>query len=77
MLTEQYTGSIHTDILGVPYYNAYQNVTALALRISEPNTETVPAVLLGAHFDSSIGTPGRALPGYAPLQPVCHASICQ
>ena len=58
MLVESYTGAIFTDILGIDYYNAFQNISAVGLRLAEPGTEQVPAVLVGAHFDSSLGTPG-------------------
>ena len=58
VLVEGYTGSIFTDILGIDYYNAYQNVGAVGLRLTQAGTENTPAVLIGAHFDSSLGTPG-------------------
>lgn len=58
VIIESYSGSIFTDILGIDYYNAYQNVGAIGLKLYEPGTEHLPAVLIGAHFDSSIGTPG-------------------
>ena len=60
VIIESYSGAIFTDILGIDYYNAYQNVGAIGVKLYEPGTEHLPAVLIGAHFDSSIGTPGDA-----------------
>ena len=59
VLTEDYTGSVFTNIVGVDFYNAYQNITGVGLRIFEPGTEGIPGVLIGAHFDSTIGSPGK------------------
>lgn len=59
MILESYSGSVFTNIVGIDFYNAYQNITAVGLRVYEPGTEGIPGVLIGAHFDSTIGTPGE------------------
>ena len=60
VITESYTGSVFMELLGIEFYNAYQSIGAVGLRVFEPGTEHLPAVLIGAHFDSSIGTPGAS-----------------
>ena len=57
VIAESYTGSVFTNIVGEDFNNAYQNITAVGLRVFEPGTEGIPGVLVGAHFDSTIGTP--------------------
>ena len=59
VIAESYTGSVFTNIVGEDFYNAYQNITAVGLRVFEPGTEHIPGLLVGAHFDSTIGTPGE------------------
>ncbi|KAK9806066.1 hypothetical protein WJX73_010823 [Symbiochloris irregularis] len=57
---EQYTGSFHQKFMSKWITNAYHTIDAVALTLSSPGTEGVPAVLIGGHFDSTLGSPGAS-----------------
>ena len=58
---EQYTGSFHQKFMNSHISNAYQTIDAVVLTLTPPGYEHVPGVLIGGHFDSTLGTPGEWL----------------
>eukprot|EP00775_Hariotina_reticulata_P013769 gene13769-13890_t len=55
---EHYTGSFDFDFVGERFVNAYHNISNIILHISRRDSEHQPAVLLVAHHDSPVGSPG-------------------
>ena len=45
-------------LLGLELANVYQNLTNVVLTITPKGYEEVPAVLVNAHYDSAVGSPG-------------------
>ena len=60
--TEQYSGSFYQKMLSSLLTNAYMEIDAVILRLVPVGLEDVPGVLIGAHFDSTLGSPGTQLP---------------
>ena len=58
---EQLTGGADMEFFNLPVTNAYNNLTAVTIRIGTPGSKGVKSVLVNAHFDSVFGTTGRAL----------------
>jgi hypothetical protein len=56
---EHYTGSFDFDFVGERFVNAYHNISNIILHISRKGSEQQPAVLLVAHHDSPVGSPGQ------------------
>ncbi len=48
------------DFFNLPVTNAYNNLTALTIRIASPASKGTKSVLVNAHFDSLFGTTGTA-----------------
>ncbi|WIA36529.1 hypothetical protein OEZ86_007823 [Tetradesmus obliquus] len=55
---ENYTGSFDFDFVGERFVNAYHNISNIMLQVSRQGSEQQPAVLLVAHHDSPVGSPG-------------------
>ena len=49
------------DFFNLPVTNAYNNLTAISIRIASPASKGIKSVLVNAHFDSVFGTTGEAL----------------
>ena len=49
------------SLLGSSFGNMYQNLTNVIMTITPKAAAKVPAVLLNAHFDTAIGSPGQLL----------------
>ena len=58
MRQEQVTGGVLMALLGLELANVYQNLTNVILTITPKDCQDVPAVLVNAHFDSAVGSPG-------------------
>lgn len=58
------------EFFNLPVTNAYNNLTAVSIRIGTPGSKGVKSVLVNAHFDSVFGTTGRAHKA-SDLYPVC------
>lgn len=58
---EQATGAVDLEFLHAGFTNAYINVTNVVLVLT-PSAVTAgtPGVLVNAHFDSTLGSPGLA-----------------
>lgn len=54
-------------LLGLELANIYQNLTNIVLTITPKDCDATPAVLVNAHYDSAVGSPGQA-PNTAQLQ---------
>lgn len=52
------TGSVHMLFLDSVIGNAYQNLSNIIITIDPKERATDKAVLIGAHYDSIIGSPG-------------------
>ena len=46
-------------LLGLELANIYQNLTNIVLTITPRGCDAKPAVLLNAHYDSAVGSPGQ------------------
>lgn len=55
-------------LLGLELANIYQNLTNIVLTITPKDCDATPAVLVNAHYDSAVGSPGQA-----PIMPSCSA----
>lgn len=53
------TGSVLMGLLGLELANIYQNLTNVVLTITPRGCEATPAVLVNAHYDSAVGSPGQ------------------
>ena len=58
---EQLTGGVDMDFFNLPVTNAYNNLTAISMRIATPASKGVKSVLVNAHFDSVFGTTGMTV----------------
>ena len=47
-------------LLGLELANIYQNLTNIVVTITPMGCETTPAVLVNAHYDSAVGSPGQS-----------------
>ena len=56
------TGSFRLNFLNNDIANAYTNLTNVVVRVAAavPSSPSPPAVLLNAHFDTTLGSPGAA-----------------
>ena len=56
------TGSFRLNFLNNDIANAYTNLTNVVIRVAAavPSSPSPPAVLLNAHFDTTLGSPGAA-----------------
>ena len=70
---EQVTGSVLMGLLGLELANIYQNLTNIVLTITPKDCKATPAVLVNAHYDSAVGSPGQP-PKTAQLQCTDFAS---
>ena len=58
---EQATGAVDLEFLHAGFTNAYINITNVVLVITPSAAKAdTPAVLVNAHFDSTLGSPGVA-----------------
>lgn len=62
------TGSVLMGLLGLELANIYQNLTNIVLTITPKDCNATPAVLVNAHYDSAVGSPGQP-----PIKPSCSA----
>lgn len=86
VLREETTGALDMDFLHSDFTNAYLNVSNIVLKIVPVDASSNQTVLVNAHFDSTLGSPGKAVPlsyascssacGYCALQ-CCDAAIRQ
>ncbi len=53
------SGGVDSSFLHFPFSNVFLGVKNVVLRIS-PRGSVVPAVLVGSHYDSALGSPGAA-----------------
>ena len=62
------------EFFNLPVTNAYNNLTAVSIRIGTPSSKGVKSVLVNAHFDSVFGTTGRAhqASGLSPVSCLCN-----
>ena len=58
-------------LLGLELANIYQNLTNIVLTITPQGCDAIPAVLVNAHYDSAVGSPGQ------PTSFVCQPVILQ
>lgn len=58
--TEKYSGSFYQYFMNTRMTNAYRSIDAVLLSLTPEGLENVPSVLIGAHYDSSLGTPGAS-----------------
>ncbi len=64
---EQASGAVDLEFLHAGFTNAYINVTNVVLVITPAAAKAdTPAVLVNAHFDSTLGSPGVASPAQTP-----------
>ena len=56
---EQVSGQVHMSLLGASFGNMYQNLTNILLMVTPKAAADVPAVLVNAHYDTAIGSPGE------------------
>ena len=56
---EQVSGEVQMSLLGSSFGNMYQNLSNILLTIVPKAAADVPAVLVNAHFDTAIGSPGQ------------------
>lgn len=66
---EQVTGSVLMGLLGLELANIYQNLTNVVLTITPRGCDATPAVLVNAHYDSAVGSPGQP-----PLKALLHST---
>ncbi|KAG2493215.1 hypothetical protein HYH03_008635 [Edaphochlamys debaryana] len=57
---ERVTGSVDMDFGGVPFTNAYRGLTNIVMRITPKGTEGRKGLLIAAHHDSAVASPGAA-----------------
>lgn len=57
---EQVSGAVETEFLHKGYTNMYNNVTNIVLVVSPTARLHEKSVLVNAHFDSTLGTTGKA-----------------
>lgn len=57
------SGEVHMSLLGSSFGNMYQNLTNILLTVTPRAAAAVPAVLINAHYDTAIGSPGAKLLG--------------
>lgn len=60
MRQEQVTGSVLMGLLGLELANIYQNLTNIVLTMTPMGYDATPAVLVNAHYDSAVGSPGQS-----------------
>lgn len=59
VVLEQATGAVDLEFLHTRFTNAYINLTNVVLVLTPTAAKKdTPAVLLNAHFDSTLGSPG-------------------
>lgn len=56
---ESASGAMDMHFLNADLTNAYRNLTNIVLALVPRAAAHVPAVLLGAHFDTTLDTPGE------------------
>lgn len=58
---EQASGAFEFEFVHTPFITAYQNVTNIIFSLvpENPEAQKTKAVLLNAHFDSTLGSPGK------------------
>ena len=56
---EEVSGSSSMGFMHLTFYNAYQNLSNIILRIVPKANRHAKDVLISAHFDSAIGAPGE------------------
>ena len=61
---EHATGALNMMLLHHMITNAYQNLSNVVLVIEPRDASTRPALLLNAHFDNTLGSPGVPLTPY-------------
>lgn len=47
-------------LLGLELANVYQNLTNIVLTMTPKGCDATPAVLVNAHYDSAVGSPGQS-----------------
>lgn len=67
MLLLYLPGSFSFDFVGERFINAYHNISNIILHISKKGHQQDPAVLLVAHHDSPVGSPGTTYNSHAPV----------
>ena len=58
MSQEYYSGAMASSFLNTEYVNMYNNITNIILVVSPRTGLEEKSVLLNAHFDSAMGSPG-------------------
>ena len=74
---EQVTGGVLMALLGLELANVYQNLTNVILTITPKDCQDVPAVLVNAHFDSAVGSPGLVQVDCAPALHAATSIACR
>lgn len=63
VLREDTTGAADLNFFHAEITNAYINITNIVLKISPIEAASNQTILVNAHFDTSLGTPGEYLLG--------------
>ena len=59
---EQATGAMDIRFMHTEMTMAYKNITNVVLKITPKGAHSAPAVLVNAHFDSTLGSAGGSEP---------------
>ena len=68
---ESVSGDMDMHFLNADLTNAYRNLSNVVLALVPAAAASVPALLLGAHFDSTLDTPGASHSGVVLILPSC------
>ena len=58
---EQVSGGVLMALLGLDMANVYQNLTNVVMTLTPKGHQDTPAVLVNAHYDTAVGSPGNQL----------------
>jgi hypothetical protein len=61
VLEEQTSGTMDQTFVNHRFLNSYKNLSNVVLRIAPKTTSRAKSLLVSAHFDSTLGTPGNDL----------------
>lgn len=75
VLREDTTGALDMDFLHSDFTNAYLNVTNIVLKIVPVDASSNQTVLVNAHFDSTLGSPGKAVL-WSYIMQLCVQLVC-
>lgn len=68
---ESVSGDMDMHFLNADLTNAYRNLSNVVLALVPAAAAGAPALLLGAHFDSTLDTPGVLQSGVGRILPLC------